>query len=91
MVNLRDLIIKFGLDKRPIVSSIKQKQNKARSLVGNAIRDGKINRPSICHICFVKCKPDAHHPDYNRPFLIQWLCRSCHMDLSLANSHKCYN
>ena len=81
MVNLKDLIIKFGLDKIPPLSTERQKQNKARNSVGNAIRGGKIKRPSICHMCFVKCKPDAHHPDYNRPFLVQWLCRSCHIEI----------
>ena len=88
MVNLRYLIIKFGLDKTPALSAKEQKQRYAKSRIYCAVKSGKIKRPSICHACFVKCKPDAHHPDYNKPLLVQWLCRSCHLDVSIFKSHK---
>lgn len=59
-----------------------QKQlRRAQSYISYAIRVGKIKRPTICHVCFKKCKPIAHHPDYNKRNLVQWICRSCHFHL----------
>lgn len=33
--------------------------------------------PEACEICGAE-KTEAHHPDYERPGLVQWLCRKCH-------------
>lgn len=51
---------------------------KAHSKVSNAIHSGKLSRPNKCERCGVQCKPEAHHPDYSQPFLVEWLCVSCH-------------
>ena len=52
---------------------------RARSLLSNAICEGKIIRPKNCSLCnsdeFVI---EAHHPDYSKPYDVIWLCRSCH-------------
>lgn len=65
-----------------VTSLVNQKQQrKAINAVNRAIKNGKIKRPSICHACLRKCKPNAHHSDYNRLFLIQWLCGSCHQKI----------
>lgn len=50
-------------------------------IVHRAIRDGKLVRPDYCTCCLKECKPDAHHEDYDYPFDIIWLCRSCHKKL----------
>lgn len=47
----------------------------------NAIRDKKLVRPGNCSECQCECTPDAHHPDYTKPFEVIWLCRSCHCKL----------
>lgn len=52
-------------------------------LIGNAIRDGRIER-GTCQICGSE-KAHAHHNDYSKPFDIWWLCRSCHIEF-----HKKY-
>lgn len=49
---------------------------KARSVVNNAKRDGKIKR-SPCAKCGAK-KVEAHHPDYRKPLVVVWLCKPCH-------------
>lgn len=52
---------------------------RARSLLSNAICDGKIIRPSACSLCGCdKFVIEAHHPDYSKPYDVIWLCRSCH-------------
>lgn len=61
---------------RPIVIS-------ARKAVSNAIRDGRIVRPTVCSECRRLCKPHAHHEDYSSPLEVQWLCRPCHDRLHL--------
>lgn len=52
---------------------------RARSLLSNAIVDGKIIKPSICSLCSsVEFMIEAHHPDYSKPYDVIWLCRPCH-------------
>ena len=89
MVDLRKLIKKFSLDKKRPISKILSKQIFAQNTINNKIRLGKIKRPNICHNCFIKCKPDAHHPNYSKPNLVQWLCRSCHKDFHLEKKFPC--
>jgi len=49
-----------------------------RSRADKAIRSGNIKRPDNCEHCGAKALLDAHHEDYNRPFYLIFLCRSCH-------------
>lgn len=53
-------------------------RHKANCAVGNAVRDGRLKRPSSCSKCFIECKPHAHHDDYSRPLSVRWLCVGCH-------------
>lgn len=51
----------------------------ARFRITNAIRRGKMNRPSICENCKkTSDKIEAHHHDYSKPFEVKWLCALCH-------------
>ena len=50
-------------------------RRKASYIVGNAIRDGKL-QPHPCHICGTKAQ--AHHPDYSAPLDVVWLCAKHH-------------
>lgn len=56
-----------------------KQQNKvkraANVLLGNAVRSGKIV-PLPCWICGEKA--EAHHPDYDQPLSVIWLCPSHH-------------
>jgi hypothetical protein len=47
----------------------------AQVKLGNAVRDGRIQRWP-CEICGDKA--DAHHPHYGAPLLVTWLCRQHH-------------
>ncbi len=48
---------------------------RARTAVGNALRDGKIERmPCECG----ETKVQAHHHDYSKPLEVTWLCVKCH-------------
>ena len=41
----------------------------------------KLTKPPKCELCGVKCKPEAHHPDYTEPLRVIWLCSPCHKQL----------
>ena len=59
-----------------------QKENpekkRAQNAVHNALRCGKMTRPTKCESCLDECKPHAHHYDYSKPLDVFWLCASCH-------------
>lgn len=49
----------------------------ASHILNNGIRDGKVHR----HPCFVcGAKAHAHHPDYDRPLDVIWLCPKHHKE-----------
>lgn len=59
--------------------SSKSDRVRANGLINKRIKLGKIKRPSRCQYCGQPARTDGHHPDYRRPDLIVFLCRSCHM------------
>lgn len=52
----------------------------ARSAVGNAVRDGRLTKPTFCGCCGREGKVQAHHTDYSRPLDVAWLCFVCHRE-----------
>lgn len=56
----------------------------ARVTVGNAIRDGKLEKKP-CEVCG-SVKSEAHHEDYSKPLEVRWLCRQHHAEI-----HRIYD
>lgn len=56
-------------------------KRKASHIVGRALRDGKIKRQP-CWVCGEKAH--AHHPDYDRPLDVVWLCPLHHKQAHAA-------
>jgi len=53
----------------------------ARTSLGNAVRDGKITRPTTCSSCGkIDCEIQGHHWSYLEEHWldVMWLCTECH-------------
>jgi hypothetical protein len=57
---------------------------RAHVKVARAVRKGILNK-QCCEICSNE-KVEAHHPNYNEPLNVVWLCRQHHAEL-----HRKYN
>lgn len=53
-------------------------KERCRQTLKNAILLGKVRRCARCERCGAVGPTEGHHVDYNKPFYVQWLCRSCH-------------
>lgn len=51
---------------------------KASEKVKDAIKSGKLIRAEKCMLCLSNEKIEAHHPDYNKPLDVVWVCQKCH-------------
>ena len=55
-------------------------QGRATEQLKKAVDDGLLIKPGFCTICYQTERPiEAHHPDYDFPLLVFWLCHACHM------------
>ena len=64
--------------RRKVYNPIKES---ARNKIHYAVRVGKIIKPDTCSGCGTptpKHRLHGHHPDYSRPFFVDWLCIDCH-------------
>lgn len=50
---------------------------RAQTAVGNALRDGKIEKEP-CFMCGATENIHGHHHDYSKPLDVTWLCARCH-------------
>lgn len=57
---------------------VPSKQDLARRIYAAALRAGKLERPSSCSECGIKCRPHGHHENYDEPLVVVWLCPPCH-------------
>lgn len=50
----------------------------AHVLLGNAIKCGRVNKPSTCQVCGIRGRIHGHHDDYTKPLDVVWCCPTCH-------------
>jgi hypothetical protein len=56
---------------------------RAQTIVGNALRDGKISKLP-CEVCGTTNNLHAHHEDYSKPLDVNWLCALHHHRLKTS-------
>jgi hypothetical protein len=50
----------------------------AHNAIAHRVFANTISKPDKCEKCGGGYYIDGHHPDYNKPLGVVWLCRSCH-------------
>jgi hypothetical protein len=65
--------------KKGAVKPLNNKKAKARQRVSYAVSNGLLVPSSTCQVCGIASKSiEAHHPDYDKPLFVTWLCKQCH-------------
>ena len=58
----------------------------AHSALRSGLRRGLVRRQP-CEVCG-EHDTEAHHPDYDRPLVVQWLCRLHHKQVHAAGKQE---
>ena len=59
-------------------SPVSPERLKIKNMVSNAVRDGKLIKPSHCQRCNATGRLHGHHSDYSKPLAVEWICPKCH-------------
>jgi hypothetical protein len=59
----------------------RERRAEAYKIVRKAIGLGAIVRKESCEICNKETKTVAHHPDYDKPLFVLFVCEVCHRAL----------
>lgn len=54
----------------------------------NLARKIKIPKDYLCEVCDKSLATNRHHKDYNKPFLVDLVCKKCHIKLDKKRKVK---
>lgn len=58
-----------------------QDKRAAHIILGNAVRDNRIEKPANCSKCDGVGRIHGHHEDYTKPLDVVWVCQRCHKEI----------
>ena len=64
------------------------KQEVAHAETRRQLSTGESVMPNKCERCPEKKNIQAHHPDYNKPNFIVWLCIKCHRKAHIQDAEQ---
>lgn len=53
----------------------------ARTILNGAVKSGKLEKPEKCPKCGSEGRIEGHHPDYEKPLEVGWVCPLCHAEI----------
>jgi len=53
-------------------------KKRAQTILNNAVRDKRIDKPTCCSVCEKETRLHGHHNDYSKPLDVEWMCAVCH-------------
>lgn len=79
---------RYGLTRQSIDQILNAEKKAARSLINHLIARGRITRPKFCSWCGSSVDIEAHHPAYEYPMFVLWLCADCHTQVEKADNQN---
>ena len=72
----------LGVSRQRVEQLLNDKAHRARRCLKEALERGLVTRASHCERCGHERKAlEAHHEDYDEPYLVLWLCIPCHNEV----------
>ena len=65
-------------DKSSVARLNNPERYRATTALNNAVKYGKIEKPTKCSRCGYHGRIIGHQLDYNRPLHVMWVCSQCH-------------
>ena len=84
--NCHNSWMKDNRTKHSQLNDLQKLKANCRSYLNVYIKRGKITKLP-CEQCN-NPSSEAHHEDYNKPLIVKWLCRSCHIKLHYQLSER---
>ena len=67
-----------GYERKYYTNPANKHKDAARGAVFSAVESGRLVPADRCEKCGSASEIEAHHPDYDRPLEVKWLCVKCH-------------
>lgn len=68
----------YGVSRQRIEQIVRPHIDRARRRATYAKKSGELTPSDSCALCGLRGPTESHHPRYDRPLEVTWLCRDCH-------------